>query len=65
MGLEEYRIFKGYTYDTLSEMSGLHRSKVYRICKGEYCPRIHEAYTLIKITNGFVRMEDLLPEDCA
>ena len=65
MGLEEYRVYKGYTYDVLSDLSGLARSKVYRICKGKCCPRIHEAYALIKATKGFVRMEDLLPEDCA
>ena len=64
MELEDYRKFRGLTYDELAKQLDIERSRTYRICKKVYCCRLTDAYRIIDRTDGYVRMIDLLPEGC-
>jgi DNA-binding XRE family transcriptional regulator len=61
MKLQDYKEYKGLTYDELSDQVGVERSTVYRICKEVYCVRLNDAYKITRNTQGYVRLEDLLP----
>ena len=60
MRLEEYRKFKGLTYDELAKALNLNKTTVYRICKKNLNCRLSEALKILDRTSGYVRITDLL-----
>lgn len=60
MKLIKYKETNGFTYTKLSEVTGLSRNMLYRICEGDHVPRLDEAYQIVEATDGYVRLSDLL-----
>lgn len=60
MQLEKYRISNNLSYKQLSELLGIEKTRVYRICLGQNSPiKANEVLQIQSKTNNEVALEDL------
>jgi predicted transcriptional regulator len=64
MLLKEWKEKNKLSLDELSEVLGVSRSILHRVCRDDHCFKTADAHRIIIGTGGAVGMEDLLPEDC-
>jgi len=60
MKLEQFRVHRDMTYNTLASFLGMPETTVFRICKQECKITLQNAYHIMNLTEGDVSYTDLL-----
>ncbi len=65
MDVKTFREKKKLSYAELGRLFGFSKAKAYQICQPSApCMKLVDAMYIMKISNGMILLEDLMPEDC-